>query len=128
MGMATRLAAPLRVLIVDDADAAESIAEVLAWSGFEVLVVADSEGAFRAVEVDAPDVVVADLAVPDLDGLELARRVRDLPGSKRPLLVGVTAHPAEARRCQAVFDLVLLKPVAPAELVGVLRRFARVLT
>ncbi len=80
MGTVNRPAAPLHVLVVGDAadatDTAESLVEVLARSGFEVLVATDAEGAFRAVEADPPDVMVTDLALSDMDGLEVARWVR----------------------------------------------------
>ncbi len=122
--------APLRVLVVDnDADTAESLAEVLTLHGFRAVATTTGEDAASAVAVAPFDAIVADLAMPGVDGYELARRVRGQSAAKRPLLVAVTGCQDVTGRSAAEigFDLVLLKPVEPAKLVGVLKRFERVL-
>ena len=81
---------------------------------------------------DPPDVVLLDIRLPDLDGWEVSRWLRKQAGGngKRPLVVAVTGcgtdgdhHKSE----ESGVDLHLVKPVDPAILVGVLRRFARVI-
>jgi CheY-like chemotaxis protein len=74
--------------------------------------------------------VLLDLLMPGMDGYDLARRLRGRAAGKRPLLVAVSgcASPDDHRKsAQAGIDLHLDKPVDPGVLVGVLRRFERVL-
>jgi CheY-like chemotaxis protein len=120
---------PLRVLVVDDdADTAETLAEVLTLSGFPARAAADGESALRAAASEPPDVIFTDLAMPAMDGLELAHRLRQTAAPKCPLLVAVTGcSPEVVAGAGLYFDLVVAKPTDPAVLVGVLRRFERVL-
>jgi CheY-like chemotaxis protein len=119
----------LRVLVVDDdADTAESLAEVLTLHGFPANAATDGESALRAASSDQPDVVFTDLAMPEMDGFELANRLRQLAAPKRPLLVAITGCYNEVvTGAQSYFDLVVNKPIDPALLVGVLNRFKRAL-
>jgi CheY-like chemotaxis protein len=123
------MSAPARsarsVLVVDDLDdAADSLAAVLELYGFSARAVATGAAALASVVDDPPDAVVLDLLMPDLDGWELARRVRAAT-TKTPLLIALTGYPAdEARRraTEAGIDLYLLKPIEPAVLVSALNR------
>jgi two-component system, OmpR family, response regulator len=116
---------PLRVLVVDDdADTAESLAELLTLRGFPARAVTDGESAIRAAASEPPDVIFTDLAMPGMDGFELAHRLRERSAPKRPLLVAVTGcQPEVVTGAEIYFDLVLTKPVSTATLIGLLRRF-----
>jgi CheY-like chemotaxis protein len=133
MEAVTELAGLLSVLVVDDLmDAAVTLAAVLGLCGFHARAVASGEHALRSALECPPHAVVLDLRMPGMDGWELARRLRARAGPRgvRPLLIGVTGCGSEAdrrRSAEAGLDLHLLKPVEPAVIVGVLRRFARVL-
>lgn len=120
----------LRVLVVDDcADTAESLAEVLSLSGFRARAAQGAEAALRAVAADPPDVILTDLAMPGMDGFELAHRIRERCGPKRPLLVAVTGcHGNAVGSAPNYFDLVVSKTADPAVIAGVLRRFERAIT
>src|SRR5690349_12670824 len=115
-----------KVLVVDDlADAADSTAAVLALHGFAVAVATSGAAALRAAAADPPDAVVLDLAMPGMDGYELARRLKNQATGDRPLLIAVTGCGSEADRrksAAAGIDLHLLKPVEPAALVAALDR------
>ena len=66
-----------------------------------------------------PDVILLDLGLPDLDGCEVAHRLRELPGLANALLVAFTGfgQQDDVERCQeAGFDKHLLKPVDPRQL------------
>lgn len=121
----------LRVLVVDDEpDAAESTATLLALAGFDARPTTSGEDALRDTDEAVPDVVVLDLMMPGMDGYELAVRLRERARWRRPFLVAVSGcvTPDEHRRSkESGIDLHLNKPVEPAVLVGVLKRFARVL-
>ncbi len=103
-----------RILVVDDnRDAAESMSELLELLGAEAHVAYDGEGALSEVERHAPDVVLLDIGLPDIDGYEVARRIRARPDPVSPLLVAVTGwgHEDDRRRArEAGFDHHLVKP------------------
>jgi CheY-like chemotaxis protein len=76
--------------------------------------------------VTPPDVVLLDIGLPGMDGWELARLIRTLPGLRRPLLVAITSYGQEAdreRSRQAGIHVHFLKPVDPVELAQLLQRF-----
>jgi len=108
-----------RILVVDDnVDAAESLRRALALQRHEVVdVVHDGRAAVEAAERLAPDVVLLDIDLPELDGLEVARqlRARWIPnGGQRPLLVATTGLGRDVdreRTKQAGFDHHLVKPI-----------------
>ena len=120
------LSGPLLVLLVEDNPAAaEGLRELLALWGHEVSFAADGETALRAAAGEPPDVVLLDLGLPGMDGFEVARRLRRLPGLADVLLVAVTGYGQERdreRTREAGFDVHLLKPVAPEDLRRLLAR------
>ena len=119
------MTARFSVLVVDDdPDTVERAAEVLSIHGFRVLTAPSGEEAFRLAVTTSPDVVLSDLAMPRVDGYELARRLSVLSG-KPPVLVAVTGRATERdrrRSAEAGFDMHLTKPVDPAILVGLVKR------
>jgi CheY-like chemotaxis protein len=104
-----------RILVVDDyVDAAESLATLLSLLGHQVRTAYDGPSALEALRAEPADVVVIDLGLPRMDGLEVARRLRAELGLTDALLVALTGYAQEEhkRRCrQAGFDAYLLKPV-----------------
>jgi CheY-like chemotaxis protein len=110
----------LRVLIVDDlADAVESMAMVLRAWGHEVLTATDGAKAIILARRFASDVVLCDLAMPDVTGLDVARCIKPMPGLERTYLIAVTGFGSDEDRAKAKaagFDCYLLKPVDPDEL------------
>jgi CheY-like chemotaxis protein len=105
----------LRVLVVDDnEDAADTLAMLLEMSGHEVLVEHGSHRALARAVQAAPQVCLLDIGLPDMDGAELARRLRALPETANALLVAVTGYGQEsdrARAREAGFDHHLVKPI-----------------
>jgi two-component system CheB/CheR fusion protein len=121
----------LRVLVVEhDADTAAIEAQVLATEDHTVTIAADGVAALREVRDLLPDVVLLDIGLPDLDGVEVARRIRTMNLPKRPLLVAVTDRDdrENRRRCTAVgIEVQLVKPVPHETLCVLMRQFHRVL-
>jgi len=111
---------PARVLIVDDnRDAADSLAMLLALDGHDVQVAYAGGEALDAVRDFQPSVVVLDLGLPDLNGFEVARRLRRDADRDRLRLIALTGWgQAEDRRrtLEAGFDHHLTKPVDPEQL------------
>ncbi len=113
-----------RVLVVDDnKDVAQSLAMLLELPGHEVFVAHDGLGALEAAERCQPEVVLLDISLPGMDGYEVARRMRRLPGLKGAVLVALTGWGQEddrRRSVEAGFDEHMVKPVSLATLQGLL--------
>jgi len=105
---------PLRVLVVDDnLDSAESLGVLLRLVGAESYVVHDGASALRALGMFRPDLVLLDIGMPDMDGYEVARRIRQLPEYRDLVLIALTGWGQEQdrrRSAAAGFDHHLLKP------------------
>ncbi|HET9512736.1 MAG TPA: PAS domain S-box protein [Gemmatimonadales bacterium] len=113
-----------RILVVDDsAEAANSLGKMLQLMGHEVQLAYEGETALEKARHYRPDVAVLDLAMPGMDGFELARRLRGDRRMNGILLIALTGYGQEEdrrRSREAGFDLHLVKPADPAELQAVL--------
>ena len=80
------------VLVVDDlADARDVLARLLRLGGYKSVTAEDGWAALSAVETEAPDLVLLDLTMPEMDGVEVLRRLRDLPRGRDLPVVLFTA-------------------------------------
>jgi PAS domain S-box-containing protein len=113
-----------RILVVDDnRDAAESLAMLLELGGDETRVVHDGLAALDAAEEMRPDVVLLDLGLPRLDGIEVARRLRATEACRHVLLIALTGwgQDDDRRKSSAAgFDHHLVKPVDHETLLALL--------
>ena len=114
-----------RILVADDfPQAAETLAGLLRQEGYEVQIAQDGLEAFRAAELSHPDVIVLDLAMPELNGYDAARKIREQPWGKQVVLIALTGWGQQRdrhRTKEAGFDAHLTKPVkyeAILELLG----------
>jgi CheY-like chemotaxis protein len=107
-----------RVLVADDnADARESLSFLLRLLGYDVAEAEDGPAALAAARSFRPDAAILDLAMPGMDGLELARRLRAVPELGEVVLVAVTGHAhQEVPVAEAGFAAYLLKPCEVTEL------------
>jgi signal transduction histidine kinase len=109
-----------RVLVVDDnRDAAMTLAELLQMMGSEVAVAHDGASAVACTVQFAPDVVLLDIGLPDINGYEVARRIRALEGVRQPRLIALTGWGQEEDKKLAAlagFDEHWTKPVDPQRL------------
>jgi CheY-like chemotaxis protein len=112
-------ARPFVLLVEDDADSADAMRRLLVRYGAEAEVATSGRAALEIAKGRAPDLVLVDLRLPDLSGVEVvATLLRRNPGT-RPVCVALSgAEDAidEARRFTGVFDRCLLKPVEPKDL------------
>ena len=120
-----------RVLVVDDEEhITELVAMALGYNGFEVERVAAGRAALDAVDRRKPDLIVLDVMLPDLDGFEVARRVRQSEGAgARVPIIFLTARDTTTDKVQGLrlgSDDYVTKPFSIEELVervkAVLRR------
>jgi two-component system CheB/CheR fusion protein len=106
-----------RVLVVDDnLDAREALRFLLEDEGHDVATAADGPQALEQARSFVPEIVLLDIGLPGMDGYEVARRLRSVPGCADAVIVAVSGYgQAEdrARSSAAGFDGHLLKPVAP---------------
>ncbi len=117
---------PWSVLVVDDnRDAADSLADLLRLAGHEVCVAYDGPAALDLARVRPPDVVLMDIGMPGMDGLEVARRLRQELGLMQTLLVALTGCAGDSDRLrsqEAGFNAHLVKPAQPLDLACLLSR------
>jgi PAS domain S-box-containing protein len=109
-----------RVLVVDDnVDAAESLAELVEVFGHDAVVAHDGPTAVATARVTHPDVILCDIGLPGMDGYEVARTLRADAALSGTHLVAVTgyAHPDDLERAsRAGFDCHVAKPPSPEEI------------
>jgi PAS domain S-box-containing protein len=115
---------PLRLLIVDDnRDAADSLAALLRADGHTVTVAYSGEDALRRAALFGPEVGLLDLGMPEMDGYELAKRIRKESWGKSLKLLALTGWGQEEdrrRTSAATFDGHLVKPVDMEDIRAVL--------
>ena len=116
----TRAIVSSRILVVDDsADTAESMAELLRFDGHQVATTQDGRNAVEAAKTFKPEVVLLDIGLPGMDGLEVARRLRKLPATETALLIAISGYGQAEDRQRSIaagFDEYLIKPADPARL------------
>jgi len=104
-----------RVLVVDDnLDSAEMIAALVARWGHRTEQAHDGPSALKLALDFRPDVVLLDIGLPEMDGYEVARRLRASGGSPRPRIIAVSGYGREVDRLKSAaagFDSHLVKPV-----------------
>ena len=116
-----------RILIADDnADFANSLGSLLTGRGHDVRVVYDGAEALSTAARFNPDFVFLDIGMPRVHGYEVARRLRDQPGTAECVLVAVTGWGQEddrQRAREAGFDRHLVKPADPADIETILKSY-----
>ena len=112
----------LRILVVDDeAPIRRYLRVALGAQGYTVLEAAGGEEALRAVPAQHPDLIILDLGLPDLDGVEVARRLREW--SQTPIII-LSVREAEEDKIAALdagADDYLVKPFGTGELMARIR-------
>ncbi len=118
-----------RILVVDDSvDSAESLAMMLRLSGHEVRTAYNGPSALADAASAPPDAVLLDIGLPDMDGFEIVRRLRQKDGLSQTVIIAVTGYGQDAdrrRTKEAGFDYHLVKPIDSAQLEQVLSGLLR---
>ena len=126
---AAALGSTRRILVADDnVDAARSLAMLLQLMGHDVRTANDGVEAVEQTTSFEPDVVFLDLGMPRMDGIEAAKRIRDLPVGTDTMLIALTGWGQENDRrktLEAGFDLHVVKPVQAAQLEAILAQERR---
>ena len=115
---------PLILIVDDDADILEATREFLQLNGFNVITAEDGGVGLDLALEERPDLMLIDLALPVIDGLEVVKRMKSMAATTKILVMAFTGHAfgsnsAEAR--SAGFDAVFTKPGKPPDLLRKVR-------
>ncbi|MDQ1590508.1 MAG: hypothetical protein QOG00_3475 [Pyrinomonadaceae bacterium] len=118
--------AKLTVLVVEDfADNRFMMRKLLEMSGYQVVEAVDGREAVELAESTRPDLILMDLSLPRLDGLDATRRIRELDGLARVPIVAVSAHDTNDFHTDALAagcNEYVTKPIDFAELEALLKK------
>jgi len=116
----------IRLLLVDDDGATrEGYTAYLTGVGYDVLSAATGREALTLAATSAPDVIVLDLALPDIDGWEVARQLKASPRTAPIPIIALTGADLPHERVSAMragCDRYLVKPCEPTDLVDTIQR------
>ena len=119
----------LLIYVVDDEELiTKTLAEILNGSGFEAVAFTDPFSALRAAESKGPDVLITDVSMAGLNGIELSIQFKVLHPECRVLLFSgaISTGPLLANAAQRGFEFTILaKPVHPTEIIKVLNRMGK---
>jgi CheY-like chemotaxis protein len=114
------------ILVIEDNAITRQIVRLsLAAHGYEILEAEDGRTAISKLTGHHPDLIILDLALPDIDGLTLAQALHDLPGCEDIPIVAFSAFVErleEARASKDLFRAFVPKPIEPSKLVALVKR------
>lgn len=116
------------LIVEDEPEIAKLIQLSLEKEGFSCQICRDGLSALRMAQEQQPDLIILDLMLPGLDGLEVCARIRQKPGAKDPYILMLTAKGEEIDRVIGLStgaDDYLVKPFSPRELVARVRALLR---
>lgn len=128
MGYDTAHARPVVLVVDDNADAADSMVMLLEGSGFAASAAYGGHEALQLVQELAPDVVLSDIEMPGMDGLQEVVAIRSLPLKKQPWMIAISGAAKVGLAMDAFaagFDHFMPKPAELSELFRVLHGFGR---
>jgi CheY-like chemotaxis protein len=111
---------PLLMILDDDNAVRHTWTIIFRQQGYKVVPVDRGEAAIDAARDEAPDLLLADIHLPDMSGIEAARRVRQIAPACHVLLISGDSDSSEAldaARAQGVTFEVLPKPISPTDLI-----------
>jgi CheY-like chemotaxis protein len=117
---------PKKILIVEDYADARSFMKILIESyGYETIEASDGEQAVQTVQLEQPDLILMDLAMPIMDGLAATRVIRGLDKTANLPIIAVTAHGKSfyKQALEAGCDDMISKPIDFAALEPVLNQY-----
>jgi DNA-binding response OmpR family regulator len=124
---------PQHILVVDDDDSGRyASGRVLRRAGYEVIEASSGAEGLRRVAADHPDLVVLDVRLPDISGLEVSRRIKSTPGTSSTLVLQMSASSVDDQARVAALDSgadgYIVSPVEPSVLVATVRSLLRLQT
>ena len=123
--LAEEEAKPVALVVDDVADVTEMLSVFLTLAGYEVVTAESAQAAIAAAQAKQFDVVVSDIGMPEMNGYELARALRVLPGYEAVPMVALTGfcqYDDRERSLRAGFNAHLTKPIDPNVLFELIER------
>lgn len=117
--------ATAKVLVVDDSDdTRDMMAKLLELESFGVVTAQDGLDALKIASYEQPDLIITDVNMPNLNGIEMIRELRKRPGFRRVPVIAITAYGNGVAKeaLEAGADGAATKPVKFSELVDLIRR------
>lgn len=115
-----------KALVVDDvSDVTEMLSVLLTHAGYKVVTAASARAALEAASKQSFDVIISDIGMPEMNGYQLARELRVLPGYETTPMVAVTGYSMfddKERSKIAGFNAHLTKPIDPRVLLDLIER------
>jgi len=113
-------------LVVDDiADVTELLSVLLTYAGYEVVTAPSARAALEVARNRRFDVIISDIGMPEMNGYQLARELRTLPGYETVPMVAVTGYSMfddKQRSLNAGFNAHLTKPIIPRVLLDLIEQ------
>jgi two-component system CheB/CheR fusion protein len=113
-------------LVVDDvSDVTEMLSVLLTHAGYQVVTASSARAALEAVHVQRFDVIISDIGMPEMNGYQLAREIRQLPEYASVPMIAVTGYSMfddQQRSLSAGFNAHLTKPIDPRGLLDLIER------
>ena len=124
--LSTKIGKERSALVVDDvADVTEMLSLFLTHAGYRVVTASSAPQALSAAKNEKFDVIISDIGMPDMNGYQLAREVRLLPGYESVPMVAVTGYSMfddRQRSAAAGFNAHMTKPIDPQALLSLIER------
>ncbi|MDR2432050.1 MAG: response regulator [Candidatus Margulisbacteria bacterium] len=100
-----------KIIIIDDEQSVLFLSKaILAAAGYEVLTESDSTKAYQAIAEQKPDLILLDIVMPEINGIELAKKIKDNPALKHIHLFALTGMPVLNEKNRIYFEKIILKP------------------
>lgn len=116
------IAAPLVLVVEDDADARDMYDVLLDGSGFRVASASNGLDGIDRARALHPQLILMDLRLPAVDGLEASRRLKAEPATRDIPIIALSGNPVDDPAGERMFVATLLKPCLPDDLLAAIRR------
>lgn len=127
MKVAVKAEVCVEVLIVEDNEENSLLAQkILSYYGFSTIVSPHGNAALEYCSKKTPDIILMDLSLPDIDGMEVTRLLRKREEYKNVPIIALTAHAMRGIQeivHEAGLNDFLIKPFLPNDLIGIVRKY-----
>jgi len=114
------------ILIVDDDPSVlKSVARLLTAYGYSTVVAANGSQALQRALEQSPDVILMDVHMPAMNGVDAARAIKSHPQLQRTAIIAITALPSDRELEEPSFDCVLKKPCPASDLIAAIEKVRR---
>ncbi len=115
---------PKKVMIVDDDQSMLFLSKaIIASAGYEVITESDSTKAYAAIQQEKPDLLLMDLVMPEINGIELAKKIKEDKNLSSVHIFAITGTPVLSPQNEKYFEHTILKPYHMEDLLKQINKF-----